>query len=69
MSLMQAGKPVEAYIFPETDHGMMEFSTKPDGTRTMTRITDGYLRLLGDWIRGKAAGTYGRAQKLVTTDK
>lgn len=69
LSLMQAGKPVEAYIFPATDHGMMEFATKPDGTRTMTRITDGYLRLLGDWMRGKTAGTYGRAQKLVTTVK
>jgi hypothetical protein len=64
LGLMKAGKPIEAYLFPATDHGMMEFTTNPDGSRTMTRITDGYLRLLGDWIQGRAVGTYGRAQKL-----
>jgi hypothetical protein len=62
--LMQAGKPIEVYLFPDTDHGMMEFTTNNDGSRTVTRITDGYLRLLGDWIQGRAVGTYGRAQKL-----
>jgi hypothetical protein len=47
---------------------MVEFVANPDGSRRVTRITDGYLRLLGDWIKGqtadKTAGTYGRAQKL-----
>ena len=30
----------------------------------MTRITDGYLRLVGGWIQGRVAGPCGRAQKL-----
>jgi hypothetical protein len=64
LGLMKAGKPIEVYLFPNTDHGMVEFVTNADGSRTVTRITDGYLRLLGDWIQGRACGTYGRAQKL-----
>ncbi|HKU14257.1 MAG TPA: alpha/beta hydrolase [Steroidobacteraceae bacterium] len=64
LQLKQAGKPIDVYLFPDTDHGMFEFVTNPDGSRRMTRITDGYLRLLGDWIKGHVSGTYGRAQKL-----
>lgn len=64
LGLMKAGKPIEVYVFPETDHGMVEFVSNADGSRTVTRITDGYLRLLGDWVQGRATGTYGRAQKL-----
>lgn len=64
LGLMKAGKPIDVYLFPGTDHGMMEFVTNADGSRTMTRITDGYLRLLGDWMQGRVVGTYGRAQKL-----
>jgi uncharacterized protein len=55
LDLKKAGKPIEVYLFPNTDHGMREFVTKADGSRTMTRITDGYLRLLGDWINGRVA--------------
>ncbi|WP_395646708.1 alpha/beta hydrolase family protein [Terricaulis sp.] len=62
--LIRAGKPVDLYLFPDTDHGMFEFVQNPDGSRTSTRITDGYLRLLADWIRADAHGAYGRAQRL-----
>lgn len=62
--LIAAGRPVEAYVFPDTDHGMMEFTTNPDGSRTITRVTDGYLRLLGDWIRRDLHPPYGRGRKL-----
>jgi pimeloyl-ACP methyl ester carboxylesterase len=62
--LKKAGKPIDVYLFPDTDHGMMEFVTNADGTRSVTRITDGYLQLLGDWIQGRVAGPYGRAQEL-----
>lgn len=41
--------------------------TAADGTRSVTRITDGYLKLLGDWIRGDVRGTYGRAEHLTET--
>ncbi len=55
---------VDLHLFPDTDHGMYEFRTNPDGSRTVTRITEGYLRLLADWIKGGLSGSYGRAQTL-----
>lgn len=62
--LKAAGKPVDVYLFPNTDHGMFEFTTGTDGERSVTRITDGYLKLLGDWVKGDARGIYGRAEHL-----
>ena len=64
MTLIDDGRPVELYMFPDTDHGMFEYETLPDGSRRGTRITDGYLRLLADWIRGTPQGTYGRSVRL-----
>lgn len=58
--LVAAGQPIDLYVFPDTDHGMMEFTTSPDGSRAITRMTDGYLRLLGDWIRRDLHPPYGR---------
>jgi len=62
--LAAAGWPVDVYLFPETDHGMFEFTTDAGGERHITRITDGYLKLLGDWMKGEVAGRYGRAEHL-----
>lgn len=59
-ALIAAGRPVDLYLFPDTDHGMFEYTVLPDGRRRPTRITDGYLRLLGDWIKGVSGGSYGR---------
>ena len=64
MSLPSEGRDVDVYLFPDTDHGMIEFTTEPDGTRRITRITDGYFRLLGDWIKGSLHGQYGRAERV-----
>ena len=64
MGLKAAGQPVDVYLFPNTDHGMFEFTTGADGSRSVTRITDGYLKLLGDWAKGDARGRYGRAEHL-----
>ena len=52
--------------FPDTDHGIIEFVQQPDGSRTGTRIAEGYLPLLIDWIRdGRLGpGPYGRARIL-----
>jgi pimeloyl-ACP methyl ester carboxylesterase len=69
LDLKKSGKTIDLYLFPNTDHGMMEFVTNADGSRTMTRITNGYLQLLGDWIQGRTANAYGRGQKLGTTSK
>ena len=62
--LHAAGQPIDAYLFPDTDHGIVEFRTNADGSRTATRITDGYLKLLADWIKGDVRGSYGRVEKL-----
>jgi len=66
LGLAKAGKPIDVYLFPQTDHGMFEFTTGPDGERSVTRITDGYLKLLGDWVKGDVRGAYGRAERLTT---
>lgn len=63
-SLVAAGKPVDVYVFPDTDHGMFEYHILPDGSREVTRITDGYLRLVGDWIKADATRQYGRGTRL-----
>jgi len=60
----QEGKPVDIYVFPDTDHGMYEFVQTPDGIRLNTRVTDGYFRLVGDWIIGKSGNAFGRAVAL-----
>ncbi|PSD24785.1 alpha/beta hydrolase [Stenotrophomonas maltophilia] len=60
--LRGSGQPIETYLFPDTDHGMVEFRTDAEGNRVSTRITDGYLRLLADWIKQDVHGQYGRAR-------
>ena len=57
------GRPADVYVFPDTDHGMVEFRVNSDGSRTPTRITDGYLSLLADWIKGSVNSRYGRGRK------
>lgn len=63
-ALQAEGRPIDVYLFPGTDHGMVEYRTNADGSRTATRITPGYLTLLADWIRGDVHGAYGRAERL-----
>lgn len=57
------GADLTIYSFPDTDHGMAEFTEDAKGARTVTRITDGYFRLLADWIKGRVEGRYGRARR------
>lgn len=64
LGLAKQGKPVDVYLFPRTDHGMWEFTTDAKGERQVTRITDGYLKLLADWIKRNVRGPYGRAERL-----
>ena len=63
-NFQKQGKPFDSYIFPDTDHGMYEFVEKPDGSRSNTRVTDGYFKLIGDWIKDKTTGRYGRSRSL-----
>lgn len=60
--LQREGRPVSLYSFPDTDHGMVEFRQSADGSRTVTRITDGYFRLIGDWVWQRPLGSYGRGR-------
>lgn len=60
--LRKSGKKIEIALFPDTDHGMVEYGQGTDGSRNPTRITDGYFRLLADWIKGRSSPPYGRAR-------
>jgi hypothetical protein len=57
------GADLEIYSFPGTDHGMVEYAQAADGSRSYGRITDGYFRLLADWIFERTSGGYGRARR------
>lgn len=63
-TLRREGHDIAIVRFPATDHGMVEFTQAADGTRTTTRVTDGYFRLLGEWIRGRTNPPYGRGEFL-----
>jgi pimeloyl-ACP methyl ester carboxylesterase len=62
--LKAQGKPIDLFVFPDTDHGIFEFEQAADGSRRMTRVADGYFRLVADWIRGGVKGPYGRAEHI-----
>jgi uncharacterized protein len=55
--------------YPDTDHGIVEFETLPDGSRRPTRVADGYVRLLIDWIRDGRLGetAYGKGKVLAVS--
>jgi pimeloyl-ACP methyl ester carboxylesterase len=61
--LRDKGSNISIYSFPATDHGMVEFVEAPDGKRTYTRVTDGYFRLIGDWINGTLGKDYSGARR------
>lgn len=63
-TLRREGHDIAIVRFPDTDHGMVEFTQDANGGRTTTRVTDGYFRLLGDWIKGGARPPYGRGEFL-----
>lgn len=60
LELIAQDRPITLLEFPATDHGMYEFETGPDGTRTMTRVTDGFTRAVLDFAKtGRLEGRYG----------
>jgi hypothetical protein len=64
LELHRAGQPIDLFFFPNTDHGMFEFTESADGQRRYTRATEGYYRLLGDWIHARLTPPYGRGVRL-----
>jgi hypothetical protein len=63
-AMIREGLPIKLYVFPNTDHGITEFTEAADGTRTKTRVADGYYRLLGDWIWERTRPPYGTAEAI-----
>ncbi|ALN65578.1 alpha/beta hydrolase fold family protein [Lysobacter antibioticus] len=64
--LAAEGRPIEGAVFPQADHGILEFETDASGERLHTRMAEGYIPLQLDWIKhGKLDGRrYGRAVRL-----
>lgn len=58
--LQREGSPITTALFPDTEHGMWEFAEAPDGSRTVTRITEGYFRLVADYMKDALDPPYGR---------
>ena len=52
-ALRKAGCPIKTVVFPNAEHGMYEFETRPDGERVPTRQPEGYFPLMRDFIKGK----------------
>lgn len=62
-ALQRAGKPIVSAVFAQADHGLYEFETGADGERVSTRQSDGYFRLMADFILAKPLqARYGEAK-------
>jgi len=61
-ALQSDGYPITTAVFPDTDHGMFEFVENEDGSRTRTRLTAGYFRLIGDYMKQERREPYGEAR-------
>ncbi len=58
--LAAEGHPIVTAMFPHAEHGIFEYETLPDGTRLSTRNSDGYFRMMCDFIRsGRLQAPYG----------
>ncbi|MFK7886802.1 MAG: alpha/beta hydrolase family protein [Gammaproteobacteria bacterium] len=62
-TIREEGRPISIHVFPNTDHGMWEFDRMADGTRSYTRVTDGFYALMSDWAKGVSEPPYGRAKQ------
>ena len=61
-ALSSTGHPISVAVFPHAEHGIYEYETAADGQRLSTRQSDGYFRLMRDFILGKPlAPQYGAA--------
>lgn len=65
-ALGRAGRPITSVVFPQADHGILEFEKNAKGERQHTRTAEGYVRMQLDWIkRGTLDGwPYGTAKQL-----
>jgi uncharacterized protein len=49
--LKAAGKPIEYFVYPEAEHGIIRFEQKPDGERRLLGFEDGYFQQQVAWFR------------------
>lgn len=61
--LIAAGKPITLALYPEAEHGMTAFETKPGGERVSTRYMPGYFEMMRDFaLHGRLDRTYGTSE-------
>jgi len=59
-TLATEGHPIVTAMFPHAEHGIYEYETQPDGTRSSTRNPYGYFYMMRDFVRtGRLQGGYG----------
>lgn len=63
-TLKKRNPKLQVYIFPNTDHGMYEYNEMSDGSRQFTRVTNGYFRLVAEWIQENKKPFIGKAVSL-----
>lgn len=49
--LQAAGKPIDYFIYPEAEHGIVRYLQKPDGEREPVRYEEGYFQQQVAWFR------------------
>lgn len=54
--LAKEQRPITYRVFPDTDHGIVEFTTGEDERRMKTRYATGYLSMKVEWIRSAGRG-------------
>jgi uncharacterized protein len=59
--LRSDGIPIEIAVFPATDHGIVNYSLRANGSHEKTRYALGYFRLAADWIKERLQPPYGEA--------
>ncbi|HEY0940065.1 MAG TPA: hypothetical protein VGE08_08215 [Steroidobacter sp.] len=49
--LQAAGKPIEYFVYPDAEHGILRFEEKDDGERHVVSYEDGYFQQQVEWFR------------------
>ncbi|HEX7035565.1 MAG TPA: alpha/beta hydrolase [Pseudomonadales bacterium] len=59
-NLTREGRPITVALFPDTEHGLYEYETLPDGSRVSTRLPAGYFPMMRDFVLNGFIGSgYG----------
>ncbi|MEH6414665.1 alpha/beta hydrolase family protein [Pseudomonas sp. CGJS7] len=65
-ALGDAGRPITSVVFPQADHGILEFEKDAKGERQHTRTADGYVAMQLEWVKTGSLKhwPYGTAKQL-----